>query len=934
MFFKKWSSRILVILIIAFWSVLAAFGLLQKFDYRLYDLMLGLRPNPVTRPELLFVEVDNDALEAMGPWPWTRDIIAKALLRIKELGAAQAIFDIEYLSPSNLGVNPNASAELAQAFDQQKGEISDVISELTNAVASGNVKMRELKQLSSQMVDEYINPGLDALYDSVQGSVYQDNDAFFAQALQFFGNSWLTINIADIGITPTDEAREYIVERDLFKNVSDPKNLIEKDGAFYAADQGNQPGFAPALHDFMTHAQGAGFTNIVLDGDGTRRRVILLNKQEGGYMGQLVFAPLLHNLGVKKIIRHARSIELVDAQLPGADTHVNIKIPVDSHGRMYINWLHREFFDSFRHESILSLAQLDVMEENLVSYLASLAGFELRDEKNELLPYAQKVDALLDDYQTISDYRAYLLSQCTGYDTTGAALDGGILQGAYEEYFAARAEFFAGVAELASGTYMDDMVLRLGAMEKQLGGEQVADIITQLVDLFSDMKDDSDLYETYVTDMRKNYEGAICIIGNTASSTTDLGNTPFNRAYPNVGTHANVYNTIVNRDFITPVEWWMFTLVVALLAFLYAHLTSGKSALVQNTLGALLILFAAGIPLVLMVVFGWYVPMVTPVVIAITTFLVLTLLHFISSEKDKSFLRNALGTYVSPVVADQLAKNPELLRLGGEEKEMTALFSDIKSFSTFSEMVTPTKLVSVLNEYLGDMSDCILEQGGTIDKYIGDAIVSFFGAPVALENHAYAACHAAIRMKQAEKAYNDVHFAGKDIPMELHSRVGLNTGSMVVGNMGTQSKFNYTMMGDNVNLASRLEGVNKVYHSWILAAEPTWLLADSGRFKGYLVARKFDKVRVVGKDTPVQLYNIVGFKNEMTTEELESNDMFNQAIDFYMKREFAKAGKLFVEINKKNPQDESPIVFAQRCKEFLTRNLPEDWDGVYQMTSK
>ena len=265
---------------------------------------------------------------------------------------------------------------------------------------------------------------------------------------------------------------------------------------------------------------------------------------------------------------------------------------------------------------------------------------------------------------------------------------------------------------------------------------------------------------------------------------------------------------------------------------------------------------------------------------------------------------------------------------------MTALFSDIKSFSTFSEMVTPTKLVSVLNEYLGDMSDCILEQGGTIDKYIGDAIVSFFGAPVALENHAYAACHAAIRMKQAEKAYNDAHFANKDIPMELHSRVGLNTGSMVVGNMVTESKFNYTMMGDNVNLASRLEGVNKVYHSWILAAEPTWQLANSGKWENLLVARKFDKVRVVGKDTPVQLYNIVGFKAEMTNDQLEANDMFNQAIDFYMKREFAKAGKLFVEISKKNPQDESPIVFAQRCKEFLTRPLPEDWDGVYQMTSK
>ena len=933
-FFKKWSSRIFVILIVVFWSVLAFFGLLQKFDYRLYDLMLGLRPNPASRSELLFVEVDNDSLEAMGPWPWTRDIIAESLLRMKELGASQAIFDIEYLSPSNLGVNPNASDELAQAFDKQKDDISGVISELTTAVANGSVKTRELKTLSQQMVDEYINPGLDALYDAVQDSVYQDNDAFFAQALQFFGDSWLTINIADIGITPTDEARSYVVARDLFKNVTDPQSLIEKDGEFYAADQGNQLGFAPALHDFMTHAKGAGFTNIVLDGDGTRRRVILLNKQDGGYVGQLVFAPLLHNLDVQNVIRHARSIELVGALLPGHSERTNITIPVDNHGRMFINWLHREFFDSFRHESILSLAQLDAMEKNVVAYLSGLAGFELRDENNALLPYAQKVSGLLSDYADITTYRTALLARCFGYDETGKSYTGDIEADEYEEYFAARKEFFAGVAELVSGSYLDDMLIRLGAMEQQLGGEQVADIITQLVDLFADLKDDSELYATYFDDMTKQYADAICIIGNTASSTTDLGNTPFNRAYPNVGTHANVYNTIVNGDFITPVDWWIFTLVIALLAVLYTQLTREKAAWVQNTCGALLMLVSVAVPLLAMILFGLYVPVVTPVLIAVTTFLVLTILHFVSSEKDKSFLRNALGTYVSPVVADQLAKNPELLRLGGEEKEMTALFSDIKSFSTFSEMVTPTKLVSVLNEYLGDMSDCILEQGGTIDKYIGDAIVSFFGAPVALENHAYAACHAAIRMKQAEKAYNDAHFANKDIPMELHSRVGLNTGSMVVGNMGTESKFNYTMMGDNVNLASRLEGVNKVYHSWILAAEPTWQLANSGKWENLLVARKFDKVRVVGKDTPVQLYNIVGFKAEMTNDQLEANDMFNQAIDFYMKREFAKAGKLFVEISKKNPQDESPIVFAQRCKEFLTRPLPEDWDGVYQMTSK
>ena len=890
-FFGKSLAKIVVALIIIFWTVLSFAGLLQKFDYRVYDLLLGLHRAPEERSEVLFVEVDNDSLEALGPWPWTRDIIGNALLHMKELGAREAVFDIEYLSPSNLGVNPQATDEILSLYNQ----------------------------IASMSYDEVRN--------AIQGSVYRDFDDLFARSLQFFGNAWLTINIADIGISVEDDEYEYVSKRALLDNVTDQKDLIVADGHFYATDQGNEPGFAPAIRPFMHRAQGAGFTNIVLDKDGTRRRVILLSKcKDGKYAGQLVFSPLLKKFDVQKIVRHKHGIELVGMLPPGSKNRRNVMIPVDEHGRMYVNWQHKEFAKSFRHENILSLAQLDMMEDNIAYALTELDGFRISGAN---LSYSEAVSSLLRDYADMTAFKEYLLSHCLGYDVDGNAIGGGISEEEYKEYFALRAAFFDNVSSFATGPFLDEILAVLGAAPD----ENYENNVEGFTVLFDALKDESANYLAYFEDMSKNYAGAFCIVGNTASSTTDLGTTPFNRAYPNVGTHANVYNTIVNQDFIIPVNG-IFGLVFAIaLTVLYVFMSDNKKAWQQNTIGALLVALILLIPILMMMLFGMYMPMVTPGLIAISSFLAVTIMRFITSEKDKSFLRNAFSTYLSPTVVDQLVKSPDKLRLGGEEKEMTALFTDIRSFSTFSEKVTPTKLVRVLNEYLGAMSDCILAQDGTIDKYIGDAIVSFFGAPLDLPDHAYAASVAAIRMKQAEKRYNDEHFASGDIPMLLQTRIGLNTGSMVVGNMGTSNKMNYTMMGDNVNLAARLEGVNKVYHSWILASETTWHMVDSGAHSGELVARPFDRVRVVGKEQPVQLYNILGFKSELPAVELEMVDVFKGAIDAYLKRDFKKAEQIFLEANKVMP-DETSLMFAERCREYMSADLPDDWDGVYQMTTK
>lgn len=934
---KKSFDKIAVLIVILVCGVAGFLGLFQKFDYRLYDLMLGFRRQPETRPEVLFVEIDNKSLEDLGPWPWSRDILANSLLRMKELGAKTAVFDIEYLSPSHLGVNPDASKDIGNALDTQKQDVADIINQLSQAAVSGMYGKNDLVELASEAIEDWVNPGFDSLKDKINGSAFRDNDALFAKAIQFFGDTWLTVNILDLDIKYSPEYLEYVRNKCLFTNIEDPNAFIKRGNNYYLIDQGgdNRLGFCPAIEVFMKGAVGAGFTNVVLDSDGSRRRVELLSEQNGGYAAQLVFAPILKKLEPQKIVRTQFSLKLIGAKNPDSpEKRINITIPLDSHGRMCVSWIKKEFIDSFRRESVVMLYQLDETEGKIVSLLETLNGFNLWDSEGNALSYREETSAILNDYNYIKQYKNFLLEKCTGLDEKGNAFDGGIKAEEYVDYFDARESFFDRVKTFLEGSYFEEINVRLDEMKDQLDGHNYLEIKAGIKSLFDDLKNEDDIYRSTFAEKKEAYKNSFCIIGNTASSTTDLGTTPFNRAYPNVGTHANVYNTIMNRDFIREFHWLVSFALAALIAFLSVVYTTGKKVWVQNFCGILSVVICVCIPSLLMILFNIYVPPVACILTTVLSYLVVVILRFVTAEKDKGVLRNAFSTYLAPAVVEQIVKDPSKLKLGGDEKRMTALFSDIKAFSSFSEKVTPAKLVSILNEYLGSMSDKILAEQGTIDKYIGDSIVSFFGAPVDLKNSAWNACVSAIRMKQEEVLFNERSLKIGTIPQALQTRIGINTGDMVVGNMGTSAKMNYTIMGDAVNLASRLEGVNKVYKSWILCSDSTWQEANSGEHRDKIVARKFDRVRVVGKSEPVQLWNILGFKEELADNVLESVEVFNSAMEKYLIRDFTSAGKLFVKANKIWPEDDSPLVYAQRCKEFIENGLPESWDGIVNLTSK
>lgn len=938
-FFSKHLDVVIVIFVILLCGILGVTGLVEKIEFRVYDALLEIKPATTQNPNIRLVNIDDAASGEMGVWPWGREILADVLVRLREVGAKTAVFDIEYISSGSLGIAPDVLAELPDSFSYELDNVATLMSEFSSSVAHNGIALNQVESVSDDLINNYIVPSYQNLYDKIDVLV-RDNDEYFGKAIRFFGNAWLTINAADLSIKVDPEYREYLDTNLLNYKVKDPTNEIEKGNDYTFKFMYNTiPGFSPALPIFMKNAAGAGFTNVSIDSDGSRRRIELLRKNNDVYIAQLSFAPLLSLLDTKELERTKTHLVVKNALFPGEEKRRDISIPLDSHGRMLINWIPNNFVTSFKSDSVLFLIDIDRVEENLIEQLKNLETFVLRDEFGKTLPYYDVVTYLLATYDDLETQKQVLFNEQGGSTINDSRFDA---------YFASRQSFFSDFAEIFHPSYLNEIMVRLNSLATEETKEDIQLLKDSVNERFVALKSEYDLYQENFEFLKNHYNETFCIIGHTAVASTDLGTTPFNRFYPNVGTHANVFNTIITEEFITPLEWYFGYIFSCVFVFLVLFLEYKKRLVVQNLIGGFSTLFFPILSILLMVIFRIYMPVIIPSLVPILSFLGLTAYRFINSEKDKSFLRSAFSTYLSAEVVNEIVSDPKKLTLGGEEKNITAIFTDVRGFSTISEKVTPTQLVSFLNRYLTLLSDIILENRGTIDKYEGDAIIGFFGAPISYDYHAWTACLSAIRMKEAEIEFNAEMLAADVIPMPVYTRIGINTGNMVVGNMGTDKKMNYTMMGNDVNLAARLEGVNKVYHTWILVSESTWLAADSGENKGKIVARRMDKVRVVGINKPVQLYNIVGLRSEMTENQLKSVDLFHQGLDRYLQRDFVNAKKYFDMANDLYPEtvtcynrdgstyteDGPASVFSARCTKNITEGIPANWDGVVNLVSK
>ncbi len=334
---------------------------------------------------------------------------------------------------------------------------------------------------------------------------------------------------------------------------------------------------------------------------------------------------------------------------------------------------------------------------------------------------------------------------------------------------------------------------------------------------------------------------------------------------------------------------------------------------------------------------GLMIPIVAPVAGILVTYTSNVIYKFIVEQRDKKFLKSTFGTYISPDLIDQMYEQKQQPKLGGESGYHTAFFSDIQSFSSFSEVLEPEKMVSLMNQYLTEMTTILLDHRGTLDKYIGDAIVAFWGAPMPVDDQEYLTCMAALKMSERlgdlrERWHKEGDWP--DIVCAMQHRIGLNAGEMVTGNMGSEMRMNYTMMGDTVNLAARLESSAKQYGVYIQVAERIYE-ATKDRFE----YRFLDNVRVKGKTIPVKTYELLAEKGKLSDRDQELIDIFHKGQKHYFAQRWDDALTAFRKAEKLEDmfpgRSTNPSrVYIARCEQLKENPPGDDWDGVWTLTAK
>ncbi len=435
------------------------------------------------------------------------------------------------------------------------------------------------------------------------------------------------------------------------------------------------------------------------------------------------------------------------------------------------------------------------------------------------------------------------------------------------------------------------------------------------------------------------FKDKIVLIGSTVTELHDNFPTPYlefrdqrgryrQAETAGVEIHANIVRTILNQTYFEKLSNNLSLLLLFVVILLFYIAVQRLSTFWSiGLLFALLIVYNLS-QFFLFANSQYIMEMVAPTVAIFLSFIASNLHQYINTQQEKKMIIGAFERFVPQKVVKELLAHPEKLQLGGEERFLTVMFLDLANFTSVSEQLKPAELVHLINIYLTEMTEVILKFDGIIDKYEGDAIMAEFGAPVHYEDHALKACQAALEMQHRLKRMNVSKF--KDVVSQISCRIGINSGTMIVGNMGSKNVFDYTVMGDAVNLASRLEGANKIYNTRIMISEDTYKLVKDSVF-----ARPLDLIRVKGRKRPVRVFELVGKKDDKISEQTKSMlPVFVSGVRYYHHRDWKKAEECFQYCLQMMPGDGPSQLYLDRVRQYSKTPPPQEWDGVFTMQSK
>jgi class 3 adenylate cyclase/CHASE2 domain-containing sensor protein len=888
------------------------FPFYEILSLKIFDQQFVIRGSIPLHSAVGTVDIDAQTLEKEGRFQdWTRDKYGEVVTALKDLNARMVGFDVFFPEAS--------SAEILKKQDFLKANVKSV-----NDVAN------LFRDYDEEFQQAMIDAGNVLIGEAFSPAEKQDPE-------------WVKNNTAE---KDEQKAAALAMLKPYYKDYPE----WEKSKLPFYVD------IEPPISKLIKASKGVGYAMTVADIDGSVRHYPIVLVYDGKLWPSLGLMMILEYIGVKfediQIIP-GKAVILPPGKLPDG-TPVHIRIPINKKGLMIVNWAGDFWDEQFFHVPHISLL---INKNRWRDAEIARTLKKLFIEKPELFSTIQSI------LENPASLKQAIVESGTEWSAPVMETSLWLLlcKDIEQNYISSSTPFpqslpkhwenlveYDSFVNVYNEIKTNHHIVRLIQNSPKITLETVADSLNvhppdkirlgyfTLKEKFTNGGLKPDDYPLYFFDpevngkiMRKeDFKGKVFIYGLTAAGTHDLNPMPYNQRYPMVGLYANIFNTVISNKFIQRVPFLTEALIILALGLLTGIALPRFKPLIGAGIILVLLLGYVASAQYLFEKQGWWIDILGPVIVIIIGYTSVTVYGFFSEEKEKKMIRGMFSRYVTKSVVDELIKNPDMVKLGGEKKVLTVFFSDVAGFTSISEKMTPEELVSHLNEYLTAMSNIVLKYDGMIDKYEGDAIMAVFGTPVKYDDHAVRACYVSLEM-QSELMRLREKWRGEGKP-ELFVRIGLNTGPMVAGNMGAADRLEYTVMGDSVNLGSRLEGANKQYGTYIMISEYTYEAV-----KDNIIARYLDSIRVKGKLQPVRVYELMGRADDGLNNEMKKvKDLYDKGIENYLARNWQAGLECFNQALVVKLDDSPSSVYVERCTEFLQNPPPDDWDGVFVMKTK
>lgn len=841
----------------------------QIYELKAYDWLFRWITKEPAHPDIVHIDIDDRSVEQIGKWPWSRDKHARLIQTLNECGARSIAFDILFIEPGKeLPRNERLKEALIHALEETFSESAPA--ETVPVTTEAQINLFRFR-LEEEIIDE------DALFS---GAIRQSKAGIY---LPFY--------------FPSETRPVPAVERNSRTQPADePSGFISKvrlDTQFdLEATIPSSPNlFAPSdrIAGAVTHS---GFVNIIPELDGTVRRTHLLWKAKGVFLPQMFFKLALDEMGFQHpALSMNRSILGPELKIEERNSGKSLGIPVSKESELFIHWAGR-WGETFRHVPYAAVLQLDQIRED-VDRLAELLDQPGKYGRGEL-----------------ARLRTEMLEESLG-------------NGAPEKISTLKNRRNTRKQELT-----DFLRRRISEATEQFGTETFPGVLQEMRHHLETLEAGLQRQKMLEESLTRLLENKICIVGLTATGAHDMKPIPLEPSYPMVGMNSNLIHTVLTKSFIRKAPAWLDALLILLCAFIVYFITLSTSNWKGAFYTSLFMLTYVACAFIALDRAGLWLYVWTPLAASALSYAAITAFRYSQQEHEKRWIRNAFQSYLSENVVREILNHPDKLKLGGEMKNMTLLFCDIRGFTTTAEQFGPEELTRFINRFLTPMTEIIMNHGGTVDKYMGDCIMAFWNAPLDDPKHAEHAFEAALKMRERLKELNQMWQAEAE-SQKKNSRliqigIGINTGNCCVGNMGADQRFDYSVLGDDVNLASRLEGQSKTYGVDIVVGQNSQEQASA------FALLELDLIKVRGKTRPAHIFALLGnagYKATPVFQALESNWM--QMLEAYRNQNWQEAEKaLRICRGIDGGLTDLFNLYEERLKNFKVNNPGIHWDGA------